>query len=310
MENTKDAVELLLEGRSHPTAQKLLKYHRRNPTFFRIFVSQMFWLRKRARPGASKALFQFLRERERLHGVDEFMVNDHLFPLLSRIALLIFPTLNNGMFELRPCGADQILGTALVRQTGKKKGHPLLTANDSLNRELEALPTTPVPPEVKRRSTRHVRVNTEEAALTLPFIERLIDDSPHPRCRVLQLFRRHAKEQPEIFALVVRRLTARLKMPKKYFSIHADFEYAKRVAQRGADIKKVFTLSGNIEALYCRAAIQRFPQFNGWTIFKEDSAGESHKGRANRLLGCYLAPTSINGEPKPRLLWHRDVVIP
>jgi hypothetical protein len=302
-----DAIELLLERRPHPTAQKLLRYHRRNPAFFALFVGQMFWLKKRDRPGASKALFQFLREQERLHGVDRFTLNDHLFPLVTRIALLLFPALNNGMFELRPCGADQILGTTLVMIAGKKTKHPVLAAYDPLKQELDMLPTTPMPAEVQRRSTRHVRVTLEEAAATFPFIKQLIDGSPHPRCRVLQMFRRHAKDQPEIFALVVRRLTARAKLPKKYFSIHADFEYAKRVAQRGEDIKKIFTLSGKIEALYCRAAIQRFPQFNGWTIFKEDSTG---KGRANRLLGCYPAPTTVNGEPKPRLHWLRDDVTP
>jgi hypothetical protein len=301
-----DAIELLLERRPHPTAQKLLKYHRRNPTFFALFVGQMFWLKKRNRPGASKALFQFLREQERLRGVDRFTLNDHLFPLVTRIALLLFPALNNGMFELRPCGADQILGTTLAMIAGKKTRHPVLVAYGSLKQELERLPAPPVPTDVNRRSTRHVRVRPEEAAATFPFVKELIASSPHPRCRVLQLFRRHAKDQPEIFALVVRRLTARAKLPKKYFSIHADFEYAKRVAQRGEDLKKIFTLSGKIEALYCRAAIRRFPQFNGWTIFKEDSAGTSHKGRANRLLGCYLAPTTVNGEPKPRLHWLRD----
>ena len=91
MTDTKDAVEILLESRPHPTAEKLLDFHRRNSTFFAAFAAEFLWLKKRRRPGAAKALLMFLRGAKRWQGVDEFMVNDHLFPLLSRIFGLLTP---------------------------------------------------------------------------------------------------------------------------------------------------------------------------------------------------------------------------
>ena len=75
-----DAIEILLEGRPHPTAQKLLAFHRANKTFFLEFAAEFFWLKKRGRPGAAKALLMFFRGAKRWTGVDEFMINDHIFP--------------------------------------------------------------------------------------------------------------------------------------------------------------------------------------------------------------------------------------
>ena len=91
----KDAVEILLERRPHPTAQKLLDFHRANPAFFLTFASEFLWLKKRGRPGAAKSLLMFLRSAKHWHGVDKFMVNDLIFPLLSRICILLYPALNN-----------------------------------------------------------------------------------------------------------------------------------------------------------------------------------------------------------------------
>src|ERR1700761_2390800 len=129
MENTKDAVEILLETRPHPTAQKLLYFHRANRTFFAAFAAEFLWLKKRRRPGAAKALLMFLRGAKRWQAVDEFMVNDHLFPLLSRICILLYPELNNGTLKLHQCEADAILGTWIAPRGGKKKGMVLHAGN-------------------------------------------------------------------------------------------------------------------------------------------------------------------------------------
>jgi hypothetical protein len=304
---TKDAVEILLEGRPHPTAQLLLDFHRANRSFFPAFAGDFFWLKKRGRPGAAKSLLMFLRGAKHWHGVNEFMVSNDIFPLLSRICILLYPALNNATLEIRQCEADEILGTQVAPRGGQKKGM-VLHAGEALQLEMAQLPPMPTPPVVDRRSARRRTVKPEESAYVLPYIKELIAGSPHPRNRVLQSLLRHARTQPEVFALAEMTMRSRLAKRLHHFSILDIFTYSKQTAQRGARQKKQFTLSGKIAALYCRAAIRHNPRFNGWTEFLADSAGKVRKGRANALLGCYLAPDSTNGEPHPRLLWHRDEV--
>lgn len=304
-EAAKDAVEILLEGRSHPTAQLLLEFHRANRTFFPTFAGEFFWLKKRGRPGAAKSLLMFLRGAKHWHGVNAFMVSNDIFPLLSRLCILLYPTLNNGTLEIRQCEADEILGTDVVSRGGKKK-RMVLRARDATRLEIAQLPPMPAPPVVKRRATRRRTVKPEEAAYVLPYIKELVSVSPHPRSRVLQMFLRHARTQPEVFALAEITMRSRLAKRLHHFSILDIFTYSKQTAQRGARQKKQFTLSGKIAALYCRAAIRHNPRFNGWTEFLADGEGKLRKGRANALLGCYLAEKPVNGEPHPRLLWHRD----
>jgi hypothetical protein len=303
---TKDAVEFFLEGRQHPTAQKLLDFHRANPVFFLAFAGEFFWLKKRGRPGAAKALLMFLRGAKSWHGVDEFMVNNDIFPLLSRLCILFYPALNNATLEIRQCEADEILGTDVVPRGGKKSGM-VLRAREATRLEIDQLPPMPIPPVVNRRATRRRTVKPEQAAYVFPYIKELVTHSPHPRNRILRMLLRHAKRQPEVFAFAEKTMRSRLAKDLSHFSILDIFTYSKQTAQRAAGEKKRFTLSGKIAALYCRAAIRQNPRFNGWTEFKEDSKGQ-RRGRANALLGCYLASGTVNGEPHPRLLWHRDAV--
>jgi hypothetical protein len=298
----KDAVEHLLEGRPHPTAQKLLDFHRANRDFFIAFAAEFFWLKKRGRAGAAKNLLQFLRGAKHWHGVDEFMVNDHIFPMLSRICILLYPALNNATLQLCQCRADEILETDVVPRGGKKKGM-VLRASEATRLELAQLPRMPIPPAVQRRSKRHRTVTAAEAAWVLPYIKELVACSPHPRNRVLKMLLRHARTQPEIFALAEMTMRTRHAKRRGPFSILNIFAYSKQTVQRTAGQKKRFTLSNNIAGLYCRAAIMRNPRFNGWTEFKEDSTGKVRKGRANALLGCTLAPDPVHGEPYRRLLW-------
>lgn len=143
-----DAIELLLQNRQHPTAQKLLDFHRANDTFFLTFAAEFFWLKKRGRSGAAKSLLMFLRGAKPWHGVDEYMVNDLIFPLLSRICILLYPALNNGTLEIRQCEADEILGTTVTSHGGKT----ILHAGEALQLEMAQLPPMPTPPVVNRRS--------------------------------------------------------------------------------------------------------------------------------------------------------------
>jgi hypothetical protein len=296
-DTTKDAVELLLEGRPHPTAQKLLDFHRANDTFFLAFAAEFFWLKKRGRAGAAKSLLMFFRGAKKWTGVDEFMINDHIFPLLSRVCILLYPTLNNATLEIRQCEADDILGTDVVPRVGKKKGM-VLRAREATRLELAQLPPPPTPPVISKRSKRHRTVTGEESAWVFPYIKDLVARSPHPRNRVLKSLLRHARTQPEVLALAGRKLPKR----PSQFSVIDCLTYGAQTVKRTGHEKR-FTLPSKIEGLYCRALIIRNPQFNGWTEFKEDSAGKLRKGRANVLLGCTVATERTNGEPYRRLIW-------
>jgi hypothetical protein len=299
---TKDAVEVLLEGRPHPTAQKLLDFHRANRGFFVEFAAEFFWLKKRKRAGAAKALLMFFRKNKRWTGVDRFMVNDHIFPLLSRICILLYPPLNNRTLKLHHCEADTILGTWIGTRGGKKKG-TLLHANESLSREIAQLPPVPEPPALTKRSTRHRTVTAEESAWVIPYIEELVAGCPYPNEPILQSLLRHARTQPEVLALAERRLPKR----RQHFSALDCLTYGEQTAKRTGHEKR-FTMPSKIEGLYCRALIRRNPRLNGFAEFKEDSKGAIRPGRTNAVLGCYVASEPVNGEPHPRLHWFRDEV--
>lgn len=300
----KDAVELLLERRPHPTAQKLLAFHRANSAFFLDFVAEFFWLKKRGRPGAAKSLLMFLRGVKHWHGVDEYMVNNDIFPLLSRICILLYPALNNRTLKLHQCEADTILGTWIGPRGGKRKGM-VLHASNALSLEIAQLPPAPTPPVLTRRSKRHRTVTAEESAWVLPYVEGLIAGCENSGDPLLQSFLHHVRTQPEIFALAETKLRSRLKKRLCHFSILDCLTYAVQTAKRAGQGMR-FTQPNTEASLYCRALIRRTPQLNGWTEFKEDSKGKIRAGRANALLGCHLAPTPLNGEPHPRLLWLRD----
>lgn len=295
-----DPIVALLERRPHPHAQQLLKDLEANPALFPDFVDEAHWQKERGRAGAGKNLSQWLRKKSGVKITNEGVA------LLTRLVLLRYPELDNGMFALRHCVADQVLETSLVPQAEKKEGL-LLVAGEALVRELAALPAATPPRKVNRRSTRRVRVKPEEAAATYPFIKEVTDGSPHPKCSRLRQWKRHAGIQPEIFALVVRWLKARLPKTRDRFSILADFTYARPTAMRSVDREKRFTLSGKIACLYCCAAVRLFPDLNGWTQFVEHHQGR-RKDRALVLLDCYLEDQATGGRPYPRLLWRRDDV--
>lgn len=302
----KDAVTILLDRRAaqHPTARLTRDFLRANSTFFGVLVGRLFWLHKRKRGCSAESLFQFLRER-RWNVIGKFMLNDKNVALLSRIALLLYPALNNGMMKPRDCEADRILGTRVESVRRGKKKVKLLRAIETLQSELIALPPAPDPVVPDERSKRHITVTSEEAAFVLPLIEELVAGSPKPEDELLQWLLDHARTQAEVFALAQRRFRKRAAARRReHFSISSELTHAQDTVQTKE--KKYCTLPRPLDPLYCRAAERHNPRINGFAQFKEDSTGPRLTGRANKLLGCYLAPKPINGEPHPRLLWLRD----
>jgi hypothetical protein len=286
-------VAALVKRRTHPHAQQLAEDLEGNPDLWDSFVGEVFWLKKRGRPGAVKDLSQWLRKKS------EFTCDARGSALLVRLVILCYARqLNTAMFELRNCTADAILGTEIV---DTPKGRRLV-ASPELLEELAALGPVPSPRKVSRRSARRVRVSQAEAAATLPFIKEIIAGSPHPKSRRLLLWARHARAQPEVFALLMRKLK---KLPRRKFSILGELAHAKKTAMRSSDTKKRFTMDGKIACLYCCAAMRRFPRLWGWTQFVEHHQGRK-QDRALILLACGLADKPVNGELFSRLKWARD----
>jgi hypothetical protein len=303
---TKDAVTILLERRAaqHPTARLTRDFLHANDTFFAVLVGRLFWLHRRKRTCSAESLFQFLRER-RWNSVGKFMLNDKNTALLSRIALLLYPALNNGMMRPRDCEADRVLGTWVESVRRGKKNVTLLNAGEATRSELIALPPAAEPGVPAERSKRHVTVTREEAAFVLPLVEALVAGAPNPEDELLQWFLEHARTQPEVFALAQRQFKKRASARKReHFSISSDLTHAQATVQTKE--KKYCTLPRPLDPLYCRAAERHNPRINGFAQFKEDSAGPQLTGRANALLGCRIAGKKVNGEPHRQLLWLRD----
>lgn len=300
-----NVVTILLERRSeHHTARLTRDFLHENSTFFAVLVGRLFWLHKRKRACSAESLFQFLRER-RWNVIGKFMLNDKNVALLSRIALLLYPALNNGMMRPRECEADKILGTWVESVRRGKKTVKLLRASEKTQSELIALPSVPDPVVPNERSKRHITVTRNEAAFVLPFIEALVAGSPNPKDELLLWLLDHARTQPEVFALAQRRFNKRARARRReHFSISSDLTHAQDTVQTKE--KKYCTLPRPLDPLYCRAAERLNPRINGFAQFKKDSTGPRLTGRANKLLGCYVAPKAINGEPHARLHWLRD----
>ncbi|MGD0214196.1 MAG: hypothetical protein ABSB87_13270 [Terriglobales bacterium] len=307
MIETNDAVTILLERRAeHRTARLTRDVLRANPTFFAVLVGRLFWLHKRKRACSAESLFQFLRGR-RWNVIGKFMLNDKTIALVSRIALLLYPALNNGMMRPRDCEADRILGTWVESGSRGKKNIALLRASEATQAELIALPPVPEPIVPNERSKRHITVTPEEAAFVLPLIEALVAGAPNPQDELLKWLLDHARTQPEVFALAQRRFKKRATARRReHFSISSDLTHAQDTVQTKE--KKYCTLPRPLDPLYCRAAERHNPRLNGFAQFKADSTGPRLTGRANALLGCRIAETKVNGEPHRRLLWLRDGV--
>jgi hypothetical protein len=169
----------------------------------------------------------------------------------------------------------------------------------------EVSPTVVIRPpgvsEISRPRTFHEPILDAEAAKLYVFFESLVASSPNPRHPILQAWLRHVKTQPETFVLMERTLQER---QPTIFSAASLMEYSRWSIRRAVQSHKLFTLPSRFEGLYCRALIVRNDGFNGLCKFKADGKG----GRANRLLGCYLAPTPSNGEAYRRLVWGTDSI--
>jgi hypothetical protein len=288
-----DPIVALLERRSHSHARQLFDDLTFQPELWAESVDEVFWLVDRERNASIQNITQWLRKKRR------FEINDGGVALLVRLIILRYEKqLNHGKFELRTSVADQILGTTLVETDNGMK----LVAGEDLARELAALPPAGKPRKVNRRSTRRIKVTPEEAGAIAPFVHSLIQGSPHPRSSRLRQWVRHAEDQPEILAIVLRDLKRRMSKPLKRFSISGALAHARTQAMKN---KKRFTLNSHVRCLYGMAAIRRFPVFNGWTQFVEHHQGK-RQNRALVLLDCFLEDRATGGRPFPRLFWHRD----
>jgi hypothetical protein len=271
--------------------------------------------------GGAKSLFHFLRWEGRWQTIDDFEINDHITALAIRVCVLLWPDIN-GMARFNHCAADEILGTRIVRR-GKRYGNCLypgkrtLSAGYSflapkkdgagLERPIQrrgfptAITIPPAVPMLDRPATFHSLIAESDAASIAAPLHVLVDKSPNPRHPLLLDFLDHTKTQPEIYAFMERTL---LRRHPDHFSANSLLEYARWSIRRAAESQKRFTLCNDFGGLYCRALILLNPQFNGLCEFREDSKGKYKEGRANRFLGCSLAPEPINGERYRRLVWN------
>jgi hypothetical protein len=314
-----DAIDILLQDKQHPDAQRLLDFHHSNRDFLPRVVGEFRLLRRLGRKaGGIKALVQFLRWEQHWHGVDEFEVSQNLNALVIRTCTLLWPDIN-GMARYYRCEADDILGTRIVRR-GTRYGNFIYPGRKTLNvgcsflppernctglvRSIrcDGVPAAVVPPPIPvldRPPTIHDLITESEANSIAEPLRRLVDESPNPRHPVLVAWLRHLETQPEIYAFMERTL---LRRKPTRFSADSLVEYARWSIRRAAESHKRFTLWNDFAGLYCRALILRKPEFNGFCRFKDDGK----RGRANRLLGCKLAPKPINGEPYRRLVPTRE----
>jgi hypothetical protein len=272
------------------------------------------------RAGGVKALIHFLRWDRHWHATDGFEIGQNLATFAARVCVLLWPDIN-GMVQFRSCAADKILDTRIVRRgtrygTFLYPGKHTLSAGSFLPPEKNGaglvrpiqwgefpIVTTLPPdvPELARTPTFHSLFTGEEAAAAVDPLRRIATSTPRPQHHLIRSWVRHFEEQPEIFAFVAR--TLRERQPTSGFSAVSLLEYARWSIRRAAESHQGFTLPGQFDGLYCRALIMRNPQYNGLCEFKSDGGGKTRHGRANRLLGCTLAPEPIAGEPYRRLLW-------
>ncbi len=127
-----DAIDILLQDKPQPDAQKLLAFHHANPEFLPRIVAEFRLLKRLGRKaGGAKSLIHFLRWDRHWQGIDDFEINDHLRPLAIRVCALLWPDIN-GMMQFRHCRADDILGARIARR-GKRYGNFLYPGKGTLS---------------------------------------------------------------------------------------------------------------------------------------------------------------------------------
>jgi len=308
-----DSIDVLLQDKQHPDATKLLAFHHANPEFLPRIVAELRLLKNQGRKaGGAKSLIHFLRWEHRWNAVDDFEINDHLGPLAIRVCALLWPDVN-GMTRFRRSAADDVLATSIKRRGARYgsfiySGKRTLAAGEFLPARrhggglvrpilfdgLVVLP--PDVPVLDRKPTFHPLISQVEAASIAGPLRRLANNSPHPNHPILLAWTDHIASQPEIFAFMEKTL---LERQPKCFSANSLLEYTRWTVRRAAESHKRFTLANSFGGLYCRALIARNPGFNGRCELRDAHKTEG----SNWLLGCTLAPRSVNRDPYRRLVW-------
>lgn len=316
-----DAIHLLLEDKQHPTAQKLLTFHRNNLEFLPRIAAEFRLLMRLGRKGGSiESLIHFLRWEQHWVSANEFEIDDKIRALAARVCVLLWPDLN-GMMKFHRCDADEILGTEPVRR-GKRCGRFVnpgkYTLNsgcsflaveqdasgDGLTRPIQLADgsTVVMPPQVPvldRPATNHSRITEAEAEQVVIPLRRVIKNSPDANVLLLIEWRRHFEAQPELFAFMQSKLQQR---ETAAFSPCSILEYCRWSIRRAAVSPKRFTLPSRFNGLYCRALVLLNPRFNGFCKFRDNGKLDV----SNRLLGCTLRSKKINGEPYRRLVCAKE----
>ncbi len=306
-----DAIEILLADKPQVGAQKLLSFHRENPDFLPRIVAEFRLLKRRGRKKeGAKAVIHFLRWEHDWQRIDQFEINDHLSSLAMRLCTLLWPDIS-GMARFSQCGADDILGTRIVRRP-KGNGRVLYPTKRTLNGrgaflavrtdgvgwvrpiQLDRIVFPPPVPFLDRPATFHHPITETEGASIAAQLREIVANAPNPRHRLLLDWSAHFEAQPEILAFI--RNTLRNRRPNR-FSANSLLEYGRRSVRHAAESHKRFTLPNVLCGLYSRALVLMDPQFNGLCELRDGNSGLS-----NRILGCTLAPKPINSEPYRRLL--------
>lgn len=264
-----DAIEVLLEDKSHVYAERLLSFHRENRDFLPRIVAEFRLLKRLGRKRAGvKAVIHYLRWEHDWQSIDQFEINDHLSSLAARVCTLLWPDIS-GMARFYQCEADDILGTRIVarpkdsgsflyptERTLNGRGVFLAVRTDGVGRvrsiQLDRIVIPPPVPFLDRPATFHQPIIESEAASIVASLKEIVASAPNPQHPLLLAWSAPFEAQPEVFAFI--RNTLRQRRPNR-FSANSLLEYGRWSVRRAAESHKRFTSPNVLGGLYSRALV-------------------------------------------------------
>lgn len=291
-----DAIDILLVHNPYPLAQELAEFHRANPNFISAAVAELRWLKLMGRKRTSiNNLIEYFRWERPWKKTAGYAVRNDLTALMSRAVALLWPDIN-GMVQFRRSITDESLPIVFRRGKVYPRREEDFQTHHAENGSYRSVwsgaewITPPTVPTINRVPTLHVLIGPDEAATAVAPLRAIVESSPDPANPLLAAWRRHFTTQPEIFALMLRKLRER---NPDVFSGKSIAEYVRWSVRRAAETKRTFTLNSRFSSLYNRALVIADPQFNGRCAFAHC--------RVDALLGLKLAEKPINNEPYRRL---------